>query len=218
MLYERITEAVGKIDTVAELKNKEKASDIIVRNNNAFFDGVAVLSGIISTCSLVRCRFGFAPDQEQKKNIGRWCKYTRETFEKCTAYSPFEFRKSVKEISDQLDAAWQQFISEHYSDIRDELIIYRTVAFNKQEVNLLLTQLRACDKWSGLTPEKVEKYFEARKNAEGLLQSLNLDDEILSFLKLVNGNQATLSDLSPNVYDWLKKEELTGSIALSIKI
>ena len=217
MLYERITEAVGKIDTVAELKNKEKASDIIVRNNNAFFDGVSVLSSILSTCALVKHKFGFAPNQEQKKNIDRSCKYTREAFEKRTAYSPFEFRKSVKEISDQLDAAWQQFISKHYSDIRDELIIYRTVAVNKQEVNLLLTQLRSCDKWSGLTPEKVEKYFEARKNAEGLLQSLNLDDEILSFLKLANGNQATLSDLSPKVYDWLKKEKLTGSISLSIK-
>ena len=218
MLNERITEAIGKIDNVAKLKNKEKASDIIVRNNNAFFDGVTVLSGIINTCSLVRRRFGFALDQEQKKNIDRWCKYAREAFEKRTAYSPFEFKKSVKEISDQIDVAWQQFISDHYSDIKDELIIYRAVAVNKQEVNLLLTQLRSCDKWSGLTPEKVEKYFEARKSAEGLLQSLDLDDEILTFLKLVNGNQATLSDLSPNVYDWLKKEELTGSISLSIKV
>ena len=48
-----------------------------------------------------------------------------------------------------------------------------------------------------------------------ILEALGLNDEIMEFLGKVAENRATITDLSVNLIDWIKKESLTGKFKIS---
>lgn len=59
------------------------------------------------------------------------------------------------------------------------------------------------------------KFSSELKNAENIINDLDLDDDVVYFLRKVNSGQANLLDLNEKIIDWLKKENLQGKIKLS---
>ena len=59
------------------------------------------------------------------------------------------------------------------------------------------------------------KMKNAMENAAILIQSLNMDQEIVSFLTKMTSGSATIVDLNEKVLGWIKSESLECKIKLS---
>lgn len=56
---------------------------------------------------------------------------------------------------------------------------------------------------------------EAIAQANQIIQNLNLDQEVITFLGKITSGKATLKDLNEDVLQWMKDEQLLSKIKLS---
>ena len=79
-----------------------------------------------------------------------------------------------------------------------------------------ITALNKCKEWP-LTKDNIDSYKEARQKAEDLLKEMKFDDEIKVFLIKVRDKNATLTDLTPSILEWIQSENIADKVSLSIR-
>ena len=85
---------------------------------------------------------------------------------------------------------------------------------DSEKVSSCLVDIKAADNWT-VDLKTLVKLKEALINAEALIQSLNLDQEVITFLTKMTGGQATLLDLNEGTWRWICQEHLELNIRLS---
>ena len=86
---------------------------------------------------------------------------------------------------------------------------------SKQRVKNLVKNLRTIDELtSNATITQVSNASDAYNEAEKLIQQMDLDENIKSFLKKVSEKIATLSDINPEVMEWLQKYNLKDKMKI----
>ncbi|MST52779.1 hypothetical protein [Hornefia butyriciproducens] len=86
-------------------------------------------------------------------------------------------------------------------------------AIDTERVSKCLSNINSAEIW-GDDKDKLSNLKDALSEAKTLIQSLNLDDGIISFLTKMNAGQATINDLDEIVLDWIRKEGLESRIKL----
>lgn len=85
---------------------------------------------------------------------------------------------------------------------------------DEAKVSSCLDVIKAAEIWTSDKKNFVNLEI-ALKDAEGLIQSLSLDQEIITFLKNMNAGKASIADLNDKVIAWIQKESLASKIKLS---
>ncbi|SMC62105.1 hypothetical protein [Papillibacter cinnamivorans] len=85
---------------------------------------------------------------------------------------------------------------------------------NSEKVSSCLADIKAAEVWV-IDRNVFLRLKEAIDNADSLIQSLSLDQEIILFLTSMTAGRATIADLKENVLAWIRKESLEGKIKLS---
>ena len=65
--------------------------------------------------------------------------------------------------------------------------------------------------------EMINDYLLEKQKTEKLLKEMHFDDDIKEFLKKVTSRTATIADLTPQILDWIRFEDISYKIALTIK-
>lgn len=217
MLHNNISDAIVLIEKVKSTKQQEKANTSITRNNNVFFENLDKLVSVINTYLLVKEKFKFVLSDELNRTLNKLMRYAYDTIKRGSVTESYKFKDEVEKVLSEITLLWQRFFGDYNRKLFDDLNVYKTVVQNKQEIQVIIYSLSNCKEWSKLNAEKIEKYFLAKQEAEKLVKELNLDDEIIDFLKKANEGKAYLSDLNPKILDWIKKENLSNNIAVSIR-
>ena len=115
-----------------------------------------------------------------------------------------------------IQAAVKKDWSKHFSSITNTTTnTLRIISgIDAEKVSACLADIKTAETW--VTDRAVfEKLKAALDNAEALIQSLSLDQEIITFLTSMTIGKASIADLNEKVLGWIRKESLESKIRLS---
>lgn len=121
--------------------------------------------------------------------------------------------RKFKEFESQIKLEWESFHGEKTKSIKNILDII--VNINRFNIGRCLTDIEAAKKWES----DIQKYQQVKKgldDAQNLIDNLNLNDDVIIFLKKISKKQATITDLTPEIMDWIYKENLEKKIKIMI--
>ncbi len=124
----------------------------------------------------------------------------------------FEIKKTLKEINNDLASEWESFYSEETRSVEDILSLARNVA--GAEVGTILADIHGGKDWNA-SDEKIKKMVDGISNAKSLISKLDLQDNVVAFLRKVMKQEATLADLDNEIMEWISKEKLKSKIKVS---
>lgn len=121
--------------------------------------------------------------------------------------------RKFKEFESQIKLEWESFHKEKTGSIQKTL--NTIVNINKFNINRCLQDIGAAEKWES----DIQKYQQMKKgleDAQNLINNLNLNDDVVIFLKKISTKRATITDLTPEIIDWIYKENLEKKIKIMI--
>lgn len=121
--------------------------------------------------------------------------------------------KNFKNVEKQIKSEWELFHKSKTISIKNTLNTIFNI--NKFNVERCLTDIGAAEKWES----DIQKYQQMKKgleDAQNLIDNLNLNDDVVDFLKKISTKRATITDLTPEIMDWIYKENLEKKIKIMI--
>lgn len=217
MLQEELNECRILMTEVSQNKQKDNEHQNVVRRNNTFFDAynsyfVPIIKGYAMCKKYKHINFSEKTIEELEKYI----EYSKKTFEQKTVINPKKYQDGVKELSASIQREWKTQTDEYLMGVKEELGILKLVSNEKLEIQKILQCMNNFSNW----PEDervISQYEKANAKAKEILEKMEFDDVIAGFLKKVKDKEASLLDLTDPIIAWIKKEELSGNIMLSIK-
>ena len=158
----------------------------------------------------------FVPSERLKKMYGTVAAIAKgllenERFEETSVNQLMDQYEKYKSLIEQ---EWKTFY-ETYT--KDSLAILKVLkGTDPQKIEVYISRIKAADHFT-LDEQVYQKLKESIEQSADLIQNAGLDEEITLFLKKVNKGTATLNDLSDEVYNWVKKQDLLTKIKISFK-
>lgn len=218
MLQAKLRECMCLMAEVSQNKQIDLENQNIARRNNTFFDAynkyfVPTIKSYIVCKNYENVSFSDGIQYELKKYV----EDSKKVFEQKTVINPAKYQEGIKKLSEKIANEWNRQIEEYLINIKEELGILKLVSNEKQKIQKILVCMNNFSKWP-IEKEAYEQYQLAYETASDILLKMHFDDEeVLLFLKKVKNKEATLEDLSDRIIEWIRQENLSGNIMLSIK-
>lgn len=211
----RIQSANNLIEQVIQAKESDSQSKYIASKNNKFFDAYNLLTPSVSSYLIAKKYFDFSISDDLVKKITDTMNAAKNIFSNSLVTKPDNFKKDVDYISQCLKNEWKNHFQVYNKDISKKLSILAQIAPDKANIRKIKQSLDNCSSWP-LKEDMCNRYFESVKSAKNTLSKYKLDEEIETFLDKVISKNATLSDLTDNILNWIKSENLSDKIVLTI--
>lgn len=217
MLQEKLNTSRVLMAEVSQNRQKDNEHQNVVRRNNTFFDAyvkyfVPIIKGYVICHRYKHANFSEKTEKELEKLID----YSKNAFEKKVVTAPKQYRDRVKKLQEHMEMEWKTQTDMYLAGIKEELGILKLVSNEKQEINRILQHMNNFSLWP--TDENTSEVFnDAKLKAEEILSQMEFDTEIADFLRKVKDRSASLLDLTDPIIAWIRKENLSSNIMLSIK-
>lgn len=124
----------------------------------------------------------------------------------------WKIESDLKEISTSIKKEWNK----RYKKLTDATISTLKVisGIDSEKVGICLAGIAKGENWTS-DIEEYKTMLGSIKNAEDLINSLGLDQQIIAFLQKMNNGKATAVDLDEKVLEWLRRESLDKRVRLS---
>jgi len=202
-----------------ELKQLEQAARDSQKQENAdklFTAAVNDNHNIVISLNEARNYLSFKPSEELKRQI----KNMFAALQECISAGLVQESKAkalsstIKALKDSINEEWKTF----YAGIADGRIIKLTtvqsITPDKNKTRFVLTKIKNGAKLDFGDNGNLKLFAAGIKEADTILESLELTDEILSFLDKVSEGCATIMDLTEAVEKWIKDEKLATKFLL----
>lgn len=204
------------LQKIALLKGEDRVKNDQARNNTTFFNAFNDYSRLVQSYSIMK-RFAdlIIPDQDYGELL-RVTKLIKETFDARQVKNPIQLQRSIEKLNERFNMIWFNYSDELTRIMLDQLRIFWQVCNNRNEVRDIINAISSIKEWP-LTEGNYKKYIDNRDTAEQQIQKVHFDTEIEDFLRKMKDRKATLLDLNDKILDWIRENNLTGNIMLSIK-
>ena len=216
MLQKKINSTISLIEDVVYNKNIATEHENLARINSSFFDSLDRLTPTIQSYILAKKNFNFVITDFSNSKMRELISYSKETFNNSKAVKPDAFRKKVDSFIEEISLEWVTYFKNDNHELLSGLNIMVPVHSTPIVIKNCINTLRKCEKWP-LNQEMINDYLLEKQKAEKLLKEMHFDDDIKEFLKKVTSRTATIADLTPQILDWIRFEDISYKIALTIK-
>ena len=125
-------------------------------------------------------------------------------------------QKEINNIKKDILKEWQIF----YHQIADQKInmlqTVRGIAPEKEKIDYASNKIKIGASWE-FKKSNLDKMEKGLSEAESILESLGLTDEVTEFLKKVVLGKANVNDLTPDVLSWLTDKNMSSKLAISFR-
>lgn len=216
MLQSKLNSCRVLMSEVSHNKQKDNEQQNTAKKNNTFFDAYnKYLLPIIKGYTICEKYRHVTFSDKTHDDLEKLIIYSKQTIEQKVVVNPTKYQEGVKKISERIQKEWEEQTNEYLKEIKEELGIFKLVSNEKQEIQNILSCLNDFANWPD--ENKASNYDRAILMADNILVRMEYDDEIMGFLKKVKNKEASLLDLTEPIMGWIRKEELSGNIILSIK-
>ena len=123
----------------------------------------------------------------------------------------FVIKKTLDEINNEASLQWDEYYAGETKSIEELLGLARNIAGS--DVGSLLMDIRSGKDWKS-NDTSFEKMMIGISNAKNLITKLDLQDNIVQFLKKMMNQEATLADLDEDVMEWISREGIKSKIKI----
>lgn len=214
MLKNKIEDKTQKINEFRRKKqenqNRKKQKEI----DTFFHSQVTKSSGLINLLSICNSKFSFKIDDEVLFLYENCLKdiITVVSDSNVDEQIVSNMKLNLSAIETSYKNLWPAFYRELTNNLLTTLEIIKTT--NPAQIQNLIREIKKAENCP-MDKNILIKFSMEIKNAENIINDLDLDDEVVLFLRKVNRKQASLLDLNDKIIDWLNKENLVGKIKLS---
>ena len=92
----------------------------------------------------------------------------------------------------------------------------RGIAPEKEKIDYASNKIKIGASWE-FKKSNLDKMEKGLSEAESILESLGLTDEVTEFLKKVVLGKANVNDLTPDVLSWLTDKNMSSKLAISFR-
>lgn len=216
MLQGKLNECRVLMAEVSQNKQKDNEHQNVVKRNNTFFDTYdSYLLPIIKGYLVCRKYEHSVFSEKAEADLQKLLDYSKTTFEQMAVINPAKYQESAKKLNERIKAEWKENTEELLAERKEDLGILKLVSNEKMEIQKILACFNNFSNW----PDEsiAVQYDNASQKAKEILSKMEFDDEIAAFLKKVKNKEASLLDLTDPIINWIRREELSGNIMLSIK-
>ncbi len=216
MLHEKIMSIVGLIEEVEDNRQQENENVNMAKRNSIFFDALAKITPSIRSYILAKKYFGFTLQPNTADLLKYVIDYSKKTFAESKAINPTPFKQRAELFIDAIGQEWTAFYKTKNNELINGLNTIVLVHPTPSIVKNCINTINKCEKLP-LFQETIEAYDEAKNNADVLMKEMRFDDEIKDFLIKVRDKKATINDLTPSILEWIKTENISDKVSLSIR-
>ena len=119
---------------------------------------------------------------------------------------------NFKALQNSIKKEWSKHYSAYTATTCNTLRVISGI--NSEAVKDCMSNIKAAETWTA-DVSALTKLKDAMESAATLIQSLNMDQEIVSFLTKMTSGSATIVDLNGKVLGWIQSEGLDRKIKLS---
>lgn len=213
MLIDKVNQQIKDLNSIRKynsiVENASKQKSIDEKFRNLVFDTKKYLE-IIKYCN-AEFEFNVKCVDQLKDLLKSLNDCVSDSFVDEEMYKISE--KNFKIVEKQIKSEWELFHKSKTISIKNTLNIIFNI--NKFNVERCLIDIGAADKWES----DIQKYQQMKKgldDAQNLIANLNLNDDVVVFLKKISTKRATITDLAPEIIDWIYKENLEKKIKIVI--
>lgn len=213
MLIDKVNQQIKDLNSIRKynsiVENASKQKSIDEKFRNLVFDTKKYLE-IIKYCN-AEFEFNVKCVDQLKDLLKSLNNCVSDSFVDEEMYKISE--KNFKIVEKQIKSEWELFHKSKTISIKNTLNIIFNI--NKFNVERCLIDIGAADKWES----DIQKYQQMKKgldDAQNIIANLNLNDDVVVFLKKISTKRATITDLTPEIIDWIYKENLEKKIKIVI--
>ena len=207
-------EKLKEIEQINENNEKNRNSDKV---NNTFFSAFDSFVNIINSYYYAKTFPKFNISNDLKEKIKNCSSYIENVFKfKKVKDQSTSFSNDVNKISEKFSSEWKNYIQKETTNIVNELNTYYLVCNEKSVIKQYINHIEEMQKLP-LNMIKINQYKNNCEIIKDKLKKLHFSEPIELFLKKVQANLATLSDLTEEVIKWIKDNHIEDNILLNFK-
>lgn len=218
-LKSTIVEINKKLEKISNMqKSSNEQNEVSKRNNNFFKNDFPEFQKLVQNYQVLKSLGDFSYSNETLLDLQNCRNYIKNVFETKIIKNNSELKNLIATVRNLMQSDWKKYLEENNIDkLNDSLAIYHLVCNNKTNVNTLINNISAVRNGLPNNLISVNKFIIAKKQAEDLIKQNKFSEPIEIFLKKVKDKQATINDLTNEVLEWIRSENIANHIQLSIK-
>lgn len=211
MLIDTLNEYIVDMKTVCEMETTSNDTNKQATANYNFKQLVLRLKKIVEEVDLAVKNSDFQPSANVlsalKSCLGSCDKVIQvgAANEATTRYISSELNKQYVVIGQE----WSEYYIQMSSDIISLIDTVKSILKDKNKAVYAVNKIKKAATWN-TTIDNYNYLKQGLTEADQILNDLNLDEDsaVLAFLKLVSEGNATILDLTEEILDWIKTENL----------
>lgn len=211
MLLDDIQKSIADMNEIQQLEQASKDSQKQDNADKLYSQAVYENHKVITVLDDARKYLKFSPSDALISQI----KNVFGALHECISTGLVQEHKArglsstIKTLKDTINDEWNDF----YSGIADKriskLTTVQSITPDKIKTGYAITKIKNGASINYADSSNLRLFSDGIKEADAILESLELTDEILSFLDKVVERRATILDLTESVEKWIHDESLT---------
>ncbi|MBN9653283.1 hypothetical protein J0K78_03315 [Halobacillus sp. GSS1] len=125
--------------------------------------------------------------------------------------------KEIEEKGNTYKEKWHAFSTREMEDATRTLKSIRGLVEDKKEIDDIITSLRKIAQRWPVTEKNVTYFDRLLQDVKSKINNLQVSPSIQAFLEKVMNEQASLSDITPEIADWLQEQDFSNNLIISFK-
>lgn len=219
MIFEELSKTTKDMQDLQRKISIQKNQDEQNATDNNFRMLLVQLNRTIDAIEYLYCNMRIDSDNDILINAENILKLLEESIESGVAAKEKvdSADKSYKALQIELKKAWPKQFDQLTSFTLGTLNVIQGI--NPEKVSNCINNIQAAKDWEN-NLKQLQDMMNAISEAEILIDSLGLDEDIKAFLGKIRNGKATLRDVfssDDKIIDWIKKENLEGKMYVSLR-
>lgn len=217
MLKDRLI-AVGKelenLKVLEENANDQKAKEKIEKQFIEEFEKIDVLFKHV--CYL-KNETEFLPSQDainMLKNVSRSIEESRK-LKSSTLEINKQIMKLEKEINDKLSVEWDDYYEKCTAHLLGLLNLIKDIVEDKKRTQQIINCINKGRDFGSSDKKCIDLFWNGLSQGQEIVEEMELKPVIVEFLKKVSKDVVTLSDLTDEIFQWIKEEKIFSKFKIS---
>ena len=216
MLLEDIQKSIDDMNDIQQLEQVAKDSKNQERLDNSFAAAVNENHKVVAGVDRARSYLRFTPSRELKSQMLRILTDSMDSINKGTVQdSKIRFLNGqIKALKESVETEWAMFYAGIANRRISTLTTVQNITPDPTKTGYAITKMKNGSVINYSDTSNLRLMSEGVRDADTILGSMGLTEEILQFLNKVSGGKATILDLTDPIVQWIKEERLTGKFVI----
>ena len=218
MMLSALDKCILEMNEIKELEKASNDSQKQEKIDRTFRDTVSESERVILAIKSSNQQFCFKLSREQKQKLAAILKSCLEAIERGNIQETTA-NYQLQELNRVKKAILQEWAT-HFSSVTEQKIrmlqTIKGIASDKNKIDYAVNKMNYGKSWD-YKQENLDMMAKGIVEADDIIQSLGLIDEVTEFFEKVVAGKAHIGDLTPKIISWIEGKNLSSKLRINFK-